>query len=179
MTNHEIDSLIKKIAQGDKGSLERLYKEMSKPVYFYAYRLVGIPEAAEDIMQETFLSVMRNCGDFKEKGKSSSWIFTIAKNKAIDYIRKNHQTVTLDGSYEFASSDCETDKIESELAFMQMLKPLSEKERDIVILRLLSDMTLTQTARELDLPKGSVFWTYNNAIKKLKKFYKGGFEDEK
>lgn len=179
MTNHEIDSLIMKIAQGDKASLEILYKEMSKPVYFYAYRLVGNPEAAEDIMQDTFVSVLRNCGSYREKGKGSSWIFTIARNKAIDYKRKNADWLPLDESCALSDSENRVEKAESELAFMQMLKPLNQKERDIVILRLLSDMTLTQTARELGLPKGSVFWTYNNAVKKLKKFYKGGLKDEK
>lgn len=179
MTNHEIDSLIKRIAQGDIGALEALYKGMSKPVYFYALRLVNSPEVAEDVMQDTFISIMRNCGSYKENGKGSSWIFTIARNKAVDYKRSNKETAPFDALESLADKADLIEKSDSDAAFMQMILPLNQKERDVVILRLLSDMTLTQIARELDLPKGSVFWTYNNAVKKLRKLHKGESGDEK
>ena len=69
MTNHDIDRLMKRIALGDMAALEELYKNMSKPVYFYALRLTGSPEAAEDVMQDTFISVLKGSGNYKEKGE--------------------------------------------------------------------------------------------------------------
>lgn len=178
MTNHEIDNLMKRIALGDMTALEALYKGMSKPVYFYALRLTGNPDTAEDVMQDTFVSVMRSSNSYGAKEKGSSWIFTIARNKAIDLSRKNRPVISIDeadivGQREF------TPDSDNRLTAMSMLDSLSKKERDIVMLRLFSDMTLTQVSKELNLPKGTVFWTYNNAIKKLGKAYTGGEQNEK
>ena len=57
---------------------------------------------------------------------------------------------------------------------LHMLEGLSPREKNIVLLRLLGDMTLTEVAAELNIPKGTVFWTYNNAVKKMRKQYTGG-----
>ena len=177
MTNHEADILLRKIARGDSGALEKLYKEMSKPVYFYALRLVGNPETAEDVMQDTFISVMRNSEKYKG-GKGTAWIFTIAKNRSADYLRRLKPSLPIDEAENIASDYSFTARSDSDSAFLKTLEVLNKKERDIVTLRLLGDMTLTQVADELALPKGSVFWSYNNAVKKLKKAYRGK-ENEK
>ena len=57
---------------------------------------------------------------------------------------------------------------------LHMMEGLSAREKNIVLLRLLGDMTLTEVASELNIPKGTVFWTYNNAVKKMRKQYTGG-----
>ncbi len=174
MTDNEISGLMAEISCGNAAALEKLYKKMSKPVFFYAYRLLGDYDAAEDVMQDTFVSVLKNSKSYRESGMGRSWIFTIAKNKALDKIRKEKSLVLLDESNEPASECKEIERKESDESFLSMLSPLNEKEREIVILRLLSDMTLTEVASELGIPKGTVFWSYNNAIKKLKKHNSGG-----
>ena len=113
MTNHEADKLIKETALGDKTALETLYKAMSKPVYFYVLRLVGDPDVAEDVMQDTFVSVMRSCASYDEREKGKSWIFTIAKNRATDYLRRANKTVSLEKSENFAESMTFTDEAEA------------------------------------------------------------------
>lgn len=166
MTTNEINNLIGALANGDKTALERLYEEMSKPVFFYALRLCQVPDIAEDVMQETFLTVWNKAASF-DKTNGRAWLFTIAKNKTIDRLRAQNRQAAL-------QEDCAAggDSIEgalSDMAFFQMLAPLSEKERDVVSLRLFSGLTLTETAKELGIPKGTVFWLYNTAIKKLRK----------
>jgi len=173
MTNHEIDLLIRKIAQGDINALENLYIEMKKPIYFYALRLSNDSDIAEDVMQDTFISIMENSGSYTAKGKGSSWIFTIVKNKVLDYQKKLKPSLVIDEQENLIDPLCQIEKIIDENVFFEMLTPLNEKERDIVILRILVGFTLTEVACELNLPKGSVFWSYNNAMKKLKKALKG------
>ena len=178
MTNHETDLLLQKIASGDMQALERLYRSLSRPVYFYVLRIVGEPNAAEDIMQDTFISVIHGCEKYRHGDGGNAWIFTIAKNRALDYLRKEKHSFPVETA---PDSPDDTDMAENRLAllrFEEMLTPLSKKERDIVILRLLSGFTLTQISVELELPKGSVFWSYNNAIKKLRKHLKETDIDE-
>ena len=179
MTNHEIDKLMKRIALGDMAALEELYRNMSKPVYFYALRLVGDPVAAEDVMQDTFVSVMRSSGTYNAEEKGRAWLFTIAKNKAADIIRKRSDLVSGGEIEDVADRRDFTTQSDNSISVTNLLNQLSKKERDIVTLRLFGDMTLTQVSKELDIPKGTVFWTYSNAVKKLRRYYTGGEKDEK
>ncbi len=179
MTNHEIDKLMKRIALGDMDALEQLYAGMSKPVYYYALRLLGDPDAAEDVMQDTFVSVMRSSSSYNSEEKGRAWIFTIAANKTADLKRSLSRQVLLDTFDENGSAETFTDSSDDRISALRMLDILTKKERDIVMLRLFGDMTLTQVAKELDMPKGTVFWAYNNAIKKLRRHFTGGEKDEK
>lgn len=172
MTKHEIDKLINRIAEGNTEAAEVLYNELSTPVYFYALHILKDKFAAEDVMQETFIAVLQRSKSYIPNEKPTSWIFTIAKNKAIDYQRKQKDIVSIDADEMTVIANHSEDFGES--FFPEMLRCLNEKERDIVVLRVLSGFTLTQIARDLELPKGSVFWTYNNAMKKLRKALKSG-----
>lgn len=170
MTNHDIDRKIMEIAQGDIGALETLYNEMKRPVYHYALQISGNREIAEDAMQDTFISIMSNSRSYIPKGSGRAWILTITKNKTLNLIKKQNQFCPVDGienqkAYSYQMSV----PIEDADSFMNILRPLNKKEHDIVVLRILVGLTLTQIAKELALPKGSVFWSYNNAMKKLKK----------
>ncbi|WP_429143008.1 RNA polymerase sigma factor [Anaerotaenia torta] len=88
MTNHDIDHLITRIAQGDDGALEALYNGMKRPVYFYALQLSGSQNIAEDAMQDTFISIMSHCGSYQAKGNGRAWFMTITRNKVFDLLRK-------------------------------------------------------------------------------------------
>jgi len=179
VTNYQIDQLMKRIIQKDSAALEELYKNMSKPVYFYVLRLTGDQCIAEDVMQDTFVTLMRKSDLYREEGKGKSWIFTIAKNLTTDIQRKIKRVDSFDIYSETADGTDFTYQKDMEIETLRMLDILSEKEKDIVMLRLLSDMTLTEVAKELAIPSGTVFWTYNNAIKKMRKKFAGGDSDEK
>ena len=173
MTNHEIDRLLRRTAAGDKAAIAELYEAFRMPVYYYALQLLGNKELAEDVMQETFVSILRSSGTYRQAGKASAWIFTITKNKAIDWKRKECPSVSFSDAENLLEpvADLAETVDDTELA---MLSCLNEKERDIVILRVLCGFTLTEIAQERNLPKGSVFWTYNNALKKIQKHLKEG-----
>jgi RNA polymerase sigma-70 factor (ECF subfamily) len=175
MKSREIDSLLMKIADGDIEALECLYKGMKKPVYFYALRLSGNSEMAEDAVQDTFISIMRNSGSYTSTGSGAAWIFRIAKHRVLDYQKK--KKLLPQPEEELPDPSCQIDRLLSDHAFFDMLAPLTQKERDIVILRILVGLSLTDAALELGLPKGSVFWSYHNAMKKLKKSMKGETAD--
>ncbi len=178
MTNHEIDKLMKRIARGDMTALEELYINMSKPVYFYALHLLGDPVAAEDVMQDTFVSVMRSSSNYRAEEKGKAWLFTIARNRAADIERRRADTVPIQDIENSPDKRDFTVQSDSGAFVTNLLNLLSDKERDIVTLRLFGDMTLTQVSKELGIPKGTVFWTYNNAVKKLRRLYTGGENDE-
>ncbi|KPJ55900.1 hypothetical protein AMJ49_06120 [Parcubacteria bacterium DG_74_2] len=73
---------------GDEKSLEVLIKSYLKPIYSFVYRHIGDRQEAEDITQEVFLKAWRNFKKFDQDRSFKTWIFTIAKNTSIDYLRK-------------------------------------------------------------------------------------------
>ena len=168
MTNQEVNKLIRALGGGDTAALESLYAAMSKPVYYYALQLCCRTDVAEDVMQETFLAAWKSAASFSDEN-GRAWLFTIAKNKTLDRLRAEARQATAEDVTDRPDSGETIESAMDDLAFWQRLAPLSERERSIVSLRLFSGFTLTEVAEELHIPKGTVFWTYQNAIKKLRK----------
>ncbi len=165
---------MKRIVSGDTAALETLYRQMHEPIYFYALRISGDPCTAEDVMQETFVAVMRKASDYRAEGKGKSWLFTIAKNLTLDALRRQSRSESFDVLPVLPDAEDFTVRSDAGIAALQMLDVLTPKEKNVVLLRLLCDMTLTQVAKELNVPRGTVFWIYNTAVKKMRNESAGG-----
>ena len=179
MTNHQIDHLMSRIQSGDGTALEELYEGMHKPVFFYALRLCGNYDAAQDVMQDTFVTLMRKSSLYRAEDKGRAWLFTVARNLVVDLQRRQSRMNDFEVLSESPGADDFTVQTDTGIDALRMLEGLSSREKNIVLLRLLGDMTLTEVASELNIPKGTVFWTYNNAVKKMRKQYTGGEQFEK
>lgn len=165
-----INSLILRIARRDNEALSELYQEMRKPVYYYALHFCGSHEIAEDVMQDTFITVWSKSGSFIPKGSGRAWILSIAKNKTLNIIKQNRRLCAFDQSEDLiVSEDCFLNAFEAKSVLNDLLRTLTGRESDIVMLRHVVGLSLTEIAKEKNMKKGTVFWTYNNAIKKLRK----------
>ncbi len=82
------EELIMQYLSGDEKSLELLIARYLKPIYSFVYRYVDNSDAAEDITQEAFVKMWKNLKKFKGDKKFSTWLFAIAKNASIDWLRK-------------------------------------------------------------------------------------------
>ena len=78
------DALILRIAQGDTAALEVLYRQTSSSIYGFALSILRDPVAAEDVMQDTFVSVMQSASSYQPSGKPMAWLLTIARNLALN-----------------------------------------------------------------------------------------------
>ena len=88
MTNNNEQILIEKYLQGDEQSLELLIGQYLKPIYSFVSRYVGNGQEAEDITQEVFVRVWRNLKKFDQTKSFKTWIFSIAKNASLDFLKK-------------------------------------------------------------------------------------------
>ena len=80
--------LIAAYFKGDEKSLETLIKRYLKPIFSFTYRYVGNYQEAEDITQDVFVKVWRNLKKFDQNKSFKTWVFTIAKNTSIDWLKK-------------------------------------------------------------------------------------------
>ena len=111
--------LIIEYLNGDGGAIAFLIDRHLKDVFNFIRRLVGNREEAEDITQETFLKMWRNLKKYRLGENFKTWLFTIARNTAIDYMRKKRN---------FAFSDFENDEGENALTeSLTDLEPLPDE----------------------------------------------------
>jgi len=88
------DILVARAKSGDLEALEALYRAFETPVYHLALRILRSPEDAEDVLQETFLEVVRSIKQYRGEGHLWGWIRQIASSKALMRIRRNQVRAT-------------------------------------------------------------------------------------
>lgn len=183
MTNREIDQHIIAVAHGDKEALRVLYMALRKPVFIMALTISRDHSLAEDVVQDTFVAVWERSHTFRVRGKGKAWVLAIARNRLKDAMRSHDRSCLLPEPDDWNAIPSPNDfekVIEQDAYVEQILRVLTEKERRIVILHALAGLKLRETADLLSLPKGSVYWAYSNAIKKLKSaLQKEDLTDEK
>jgi len=81
------DLLVARARKGDLAALEKLYRSFERPVYTLARRLTRTPHDAEDVLQETFLEVVRSIRHFRGEGSLAGWIRRVAASKALMKLR--------------------------------------------------------------------------------------------
>jgi len=87
--------LIENYLAGDLGAFNRLVWRWEKPIYHFIFRMIGEPEAAREISQQTFIRVFKNIKKLKEPEKFRTWIYQIAANLCRDEIRKRQRSNSL------------------------------------------------------------------------------------
>ena len=93
--NDDADNLLIAYRNGDVASFDRIIEQFGQQVYNFIYKLVGTPEAAEDIFQDTFLRVLKNIENYQPKAKLQTWLIQIAKNLCYDYFKKENLIICL------------------------------------------------------------------------------------
>lgn len=91
--------------KGDEKSLEILIKKYLGSIYGFIYKRVGNAQDAEDITQETFVKTWKNLKKFDSKKSFKAWIFSIAKNTCIDFLRRKKALAYLETQKEIGEND--------------------------------------------------------------------------
>ncbi len=165
------DKLALKIARRDKSAFELLYEQTRRLVFSVCLGIVKSQSLAEELMQETFVTVWQKSCEFRGQGYKT-WILTVAKNKSLNALKKSQRETPFDfmeneslgGSYEV---DADTG-----IVLKAALNALEDEERQIVLMRN-AGMKAKEIASALGVPRGTVSWKYAEALKKLKKSLEG------
>src|SRR6185503_13940057 len=111
-TTHEQDSieseLLHAVAEGNQAAFERIYSLYDKRLYQYIRTLLNDSATTEDIFGETMMAIWRGAGTFVRTSRVSTWIFGIARHKALDALRRTarqQREVNLDGALEVPSQE--------------------------------------------------------------------------
>jgi RNA polymerase sigma factor (sigma-70 family) len=164
----ELTTLITQIGLGNEAAMKRLYELTSPRLYGLALRVVRKPEWAEDVLQEAYLSVWRNALDFRNTlSPPLAWMGLIVRSRALDLLRRRaadrgHLTQELDellqDTLEGPSPNPQDVQQASQQAraLHQCLSGLEHKQRQVVSLAYLRDLSHSELAQQLSLPLGTV-----------------------
>ena len=163
--NRESDELrIIKAAREDPKAFGELYKLYVEQIFRYLYSRVGNVHEAEDVTAQTFLVAFESFDRFREDGHFASWLFTIARNKAMDHFRQRKNISCID---EAANIPVENDplygviQLEQMAALSKLIQALPEEDRELLRFRFLAAMSFPEIAhflhRNEDAVKKSIY----------------------
>jgi RNA polymerase sigma factor (sigma-70 family) len=162
--------LIHDALRGNQFAFKKLMKKYHDPIYNLIYRIVHRKEQVEDLTQESFVKAFASLKSFKEEFAFSTWIYKIATNTSIDYIRKKKiETFSIDKPIALAESDYtfelpdttyqpDKDIIRRQRSKLidEAINKLPEKYKRVIILRHNEERDYTEIAIMLKLPIGTV-----------------------
>ncbi len=163
--------LVAAAKKGDNQAFQKLLKKYRKSVYYMLLKMVKNADDAEDLTQEAFAKAFNSIEKFDSKYAFSTWLFRIATNNCIDFIRKKRvQTVSIDTPVEgddgsnmrFDVRDEDLDPNEAMLKEQRRLylnmaiERLPEKYKILVELRYFRELSYEEVAQELQIPLGTV-----------------------
>lgn len=167
MTEQE---LVRSAQSGDQGAFARLVEANQSKIYSLCYRMTGNPDDAADLTQEAFLNAWRGLAKFGGQSSFSTWLYRLAANACIDFLRREKRrgalSMTLeDGEDEDHQADLPDERWspERELerkniheALQEGLASLSPEHRQVLLLRETEGLSYQEIAQALGLEEGTV-----------------------
>ena len=174
------NEIIRSVLRGNVNDFEKLVTAYDKNGYNIALRMVGDPEDAADMTQETFIKAYRALSSFRGDSKFSSWLYRIASNVCLDFLRSRSRhpqvslsTVDEDDRATFELPDMRQNPEEQLMKKLGMeavrrgLEQLPEQQRQILVLRELGGLSYAELAQTLGLEEGTVKSRIFRARKRL------------
>lgn len=165
----ELKDLIRRIGLGEEAALAEFYRKTSSAVFGFALSICKNHADAEEIMQDTYLAVDANAGQYQPTGSPMAWLLTIAKNLALGRLRRSDRETAVETLPEQAHPNDTAERTENKMILETAMTILSEEERQILILHAVSGLKHREIAALLGLTLSGTLSKYHRALKKLQK----------
>jgi RNA polymerase sigma-70 factor, ECF subfamily len=180
------EALMLRYRGGETRAFEVLLTRHRRPVYNFILRFVLIPAQAEDLLQETFLRVVKGAESYERQAKFTTWLYTIARNLCVDASRrgKHRKAASLDAPIDAAEKDganlgellpdgrLAVDRTvigkQAGERIQRAIAELVEEQREVFIMRELLDMPFKDIAAIVGCPENTVKSRMRYALEKLR-----------
>ena len=176
----QLIALIDRVALADESALRELYELTSSKLYGVAVRVVSNRSWAEDVLQEAFINIWRIAGDYKATlSPPMAWLCLIVRSRGLDFLRRRNsdRADAVQELDEVMSDTLEGDSAnpmdtalagEQAWALHQCLSQLGNKQREVVSLAYLRDLSHGELAEQLKLPLGTVKTWIRRGLEQLR-----------
>lgn len=167
-----LEDCMRGLVNKDKDSLVTLYEETKESVYGYILSILKNKHDAEDVFQEVYVRIYEKSSLYKSGNNPMAWILTIAKNLCYEYLRKKKSTDNIDEIYDLGFVDKNQNNIENKMILDIAFNKLTDEERNIVMLYVVSGLKHREIAVLLNLKLSTVLSKYNRSIKRMRDLLK-------
>lgn len=161
---------IEQALSGDAASYKKLVEKYNRAMYFQVLKLVRNRDVIEDLVQEIFMKAFDNLSSYNSEYAFSTWLYRIATNHSIDYLRKKKlQTYSIDEpvegkdgemSVEIPDTDSEADlyllRKQRHQILREAIENLPEKYKMVIMMRHMEEKSYQEISELLDLPLGTI-----------------------
>lgn len=168
---------------------DEIYTKYHHDVFQFLFYMVNHKETAEDLVQEVYIRVLNSYHRFEGKSTEKTWLFSIARNVAIDHFRKqkNWKERIID-KFDWSKQQIKTDGFLPEEITMQSeemksvynaLQYCTVDQKMVIVFRYIQELSISETAKTLGWTESKVKTTQHRALKALRTFLEenGGKED--
>ncbi len=174
---------IQKAAKGDANAFEELVLRYQTQVYNLCYRMTGNAEDAADLTQDVFVKVWKHLGSFQFDSSFSTWLYRLATNCCLDFLRSQKRKPTISLVVENEEDGEQTIDIEADgptpeeqvisreerEELLWAMNQLDDEQRQILTLRVVNDLSYTDIAEILNIKEGTVKSRLSRARENLRK----------
>jgi RNA polymerase sigma-70 factor (ECF subfamily) len=158
-------------------AFEIIVRKYREPLYWKIRRIVLSHDDADDVLQNCFMKAWNNLGDFRNESKLSTWLFRIAINESIDFLRRNKNDKNLVADSDDVNitnklmADEYFDGDEMQLKLTVAISKLPEVQRAVFTMRYYDDMKYSEMSKVLHTTEGALKASYHLAVKKITDFF--------
>ncbi len=164
----ELSKLFIEIKGNNKAAFEKLYNQYNKLVYNIAFSIVKNRQDTEDIVQIVFTKIYSIDKSKLPSKNEASWLYSTTKNETINFLKKKNNNINLEDIYEIEDNNNEIARIIDKDSYNKLISGISDKEKEIISLKVLADLSFEEIAKILKTPTGTVKWRYYKAVHTLK-----------
>lgn len=180
MTKQEEQQLVEQLSDPklQRKAFERVVRAYSEQLYWQIRRMVLTHEDADDVLQNVFIKAWTHLDDFHQESRLSTWLYRIAVNESIDFLRKQknmtlqHTDDVESGVANMLVADNYFDGDETQAMLQEAISTLPDVQRTVFNLRYFDDMKYSDISKLLNTSEGALKASYHIAVKKISEFFK-------
>ncbi len=157
-----------KLKNNDMSYFDEFYNSLKELIFYNIFSIIKNHEISEDLLQETFVKFLNNLTNVNENNSIIGLLMTTSKNLSLDYLKKHQRIIYLEDSKIDNGSE-EHLSIDKDFIINKIRNILKPKEVDIFMMHVLGELTFEEISKVTSRSLGTILWSYNNSIKKLKK----------
>jgi len=163
------------VLQGDQAAFGYLFDRYREAIYRLFVQRAGDKSDADDLLQETFIKVYINLHKYSPEYTFGQWVYTIARNTFIDFVRRRQDDLSIDERFTAPASSSPTPEerfinLQQRTQIEGYLERLSPRYRQLIVLRFFDELSYEEIAAKLALPLGTVKTQIHRAREQMCRF---------
>lgn len=165
----ELEKIFSELKENNNKEIyEKFYLQYKWLIYSISFGILKNKEDSEDVVQTVFTKIYKIDKEKLPTDKVASWLYSVTKNEVITLLRKKDNNVNIEEIYEIEDSNNEINEIIDLEQFNHLISGLSAKEKQIISLKIISNISFEDISKLLNEPTSTIKWRYYKSINTLK-----------